>query len=73
MLTPFANFRFCEEERKMRRILLLALFGFLAAVQPFVGQSMDVTPNEPVVKTDQAQWPPPPDCGLYDICGQGKS
>ena len=52
----------------MRSVLLLALFGFLAVAQPFGSQSMDVTPNEPVVKTDQAQYPPPPDCGLYDTC-----
>ena len=57
---------------RIRRVLFLALFGFLATAQPFQSQNMAVTSNEPVVKTDQAQWPPPPGCGVYDICQDQK-
>ena len=53
---------------RIRGVLVLALFGFLAVAQPFNSQNIDVKSNEPVVKTDQAQYPPPPDCGIYDTC-----
>jgi hypothetical protein len=68
MLTAFVKSQPREEERTMRIFVFLALFGFLAVAQPFGSQSMDVRSNDPVVKTDQAQFPPPPDCGLYDTC-----
>jgi len=52
----------------MRRLVALALFAFLAVSQPVSYQSADDLSNEPIITTDQAQWPPPPECGLYDTC-----
>jgi hypothetical protein len=53
---------------RIQRILLLTLFGFLAAAQPFAGQDIVAQSTDSVVKTLQAQYPPPPDCGIYDTC-----
>lgn len=52
-----------------RRILLLVLFGLLAIATP-VASGWLVNYSEPVLQL--TQWsPPPPDCGLYDICNSG--
>ena len=59
----------------IRGILFLALIGFMATAQPlpFDGQDNGVLSNEPIIKVDQAQYPPPPDCGIYpDTCKSDK-
>ena len=53
---------------RIRRVLFLALFGFLATANPFGGQMFGVTSNESAFQTAQNPAPPPPECGLYDIC-----
>ena len=53
-----------------RKVLLLVLFGLLAVAAP-VASGWLVDYNETV--QELTQWgPPPPDCGLYDICGKPK-
>ena len=50
-----------------RRILLLVLLGLLAIATP-VASGWLVNYSEPVLQLTQGPWPPPPECGLYDIC-----
>jgi hypothetical protein len=52
----------------MRRVLVLALFGMMAVSQSFSYQGIEAVSSKPIVATDQAQYPPPPECGLYDTC-----
>ena len=57
----------------IRGVLFLALIGFMATAQPFGSQNIGVNSDEAVVKTDLAQYPPPPDCGIYpDTCKSDK-
>ena len=57
---------------RIRGVLLLALFGFLTAAQPVGVNVLGMTSNEPAIQTTQNPAPPPPDCGIYDIC-KGKA
>jgi hypothetical protein len=56
---------------RIRRVVLLALFGLMAIGQPFSHLTSGVLSNRPAI-TDQAQFPPPPECGLYDTCKGGQ-
>lgn len=53
---------------RIRGVLFLSLLGFLVAVNPFNNQMAGVTSSESPVQTAQMPGPPPPDCGIYDIC-----
>jgi hypothetical protein len=57
---------------QIRKVLLLALFGMMVGSQPFNSQSIKAVSSDPIIVTDQAQWPPPPECGLYDTCHDKK-
>ena len=48
-------------------VVLLMLLGFLATANPF-SNAMSLALTEPAIQTAQAPGPPPPDCGLFDIC-----
>jgi hypothetical protein len=56
----------------MRRVLVLALFGMMAVSQSISYQSIEAVSSEPIIIADQAQFPPPPECGLYDTCKGNK-
>jgi hypothetical protein len=69
----FAQHQYLQGEKTMRirRVALLALFGLMAAGQPLSDLTAEVLSDRPVI-TEQAQFPPPPECGLYDTCKGGK-
>ena len=54
-----------------RRILLWVLLGFLAVATP-VSLSHLGSYDDPVVEVAD-HLPPPPECGLYDICNSPAS
>ena len=55
-----------------RKVLLWVLLGFLAIATP-VASGWLVNYSEPVQQLTQWPLPPPPDCGLYDICNSPAS
>lgn len=48
-------------------IVFLMLLGFLATAIPF-SSAMSSALTEPAIQTAQVPGPPPPDCGIFDIC-----